>query len=247
MSLLGKVGWNEIDTIRQGIGAHGASCLEDAAQHTARTIAQALPSIVLCRLFGIVTLDALPESDRAFAQRLSPSKELHDKTRILSLLGTHGRKREWCARARSQGHLAIPLIDRASVKEAPMIAKLLADLEVDLEALDDGRPIVTRKMLGGNNGTFFVPDAQAAFDLEGRAIIPSRSFIEENDVRTVFGMGGSYISGILVVAILFTDELVERVVVDRFPSLISNFKMATALLVEEGKIYRDMSKGRSGA
>jgi hypothetical protein len=118
-----------------------------------------------------------------------------------------------------------------------MIAKLLADLEVDLVGLDDGRPIVTRRMLGGNNGTFYVRDAQDARDERGRSIIADQEFARQHDVHTVFGMGGAYLDGTLALAVVFSSETLERGIVDRYPSFISTFKMATAALLTAGRIY----------
>jgi hypothetical protein len=51
------------------------------------------------------------------------------------------------------------------------------------------------------------------------------------------GMGGSYADGTLLVAIVFTSELIDRLAVSRFPSLISNLKMATAQLMVAGKAF----------
>jgi hypothetical protein len=118
-----------------------------------------------------------------------------------------------------------------------MITRLLADLEVDLGALDDGRPIATRRMLGGQNSTFYVGEASTARDDAGRAIIPARDFIDAHRIATVFGMGGAYVDGTLAVAILFTQEPLDRAVPDRFASFISTFKMATASLLQSGAIY----------
>lgn len=57
-------------------------------------------------------------------------------------------------------------------------------------------------------------------------------------IRTVFGMGGSYIDGKLAVVLLFTTELLSLATVELFPSLISNFKMATSHLVAQKRSYR---------
>jgi hypothetical protein len=129
------------------------------------------------------------------------------------------------------------LLDSNSVSDAPMIAKLLSDLDVDLRILDDGRPIATRMMPGGRNGTFYVSDALTERDGRNRFIIPGRDFVEKLGIRTVFGMGGTYVDGTLVVAILFCAEQVDRLTVDRFPSFISSFKMATARLAQEQMIF----------
>jgi hypothetical protein len=117
-----------------------------------------------------------------------------------------------------------------------MLAKLLADLEIDLRALDTGQPIDVRRMLGSQNGTFYVPDAQTACH-EGQLIIADRGFVDKYGVRTVFGMGGAYGNGLLVIAIVFSTELLDQLTVSRYPSLISNFKIATTTLVERNQLY----------
>jgi hypothetical protein len=50
-------------------------------------------------------------------------------------------------------------------------------------------------------------------------------------------MGGAYLNGVLAVAFLFSSEALPRENVDRFPSLISNFKMATSALVEQKRWF----------
>jgi hypothetical protein len=152
------------------------------------------------------------------------------------LLGTSGREPAWNDRTQSRGHRVIPLIDRAFVSGAPMLAKLLADLEIDLRPLDAGQPIDVRRMLGSQNGMFYVPDAKTATD-GARMIIAERDFVSRYDVHTVFGMGGAYNEAVLAIAIVFTTESIERLVADRYPSLISNFKMATASLVARGELF----------
>jgi hypothetical protein len=52
-------------------------------------------------------------------------------------------------------------------------------------------------------------------------------------------MGGAYLDGTLAIAIVFTSEVIDRLVADRFPSLISNFKMATSALLIRGAIYKN--------
>jgi hypothetical protein len=92
-------------------------------------------------------------------------------------------------------------------------------------------------MLGGRNGRFFVPDAAANCDALGRHVIPGREFVSTHKVLTVFGMGGAYGDGSLAVVIVFTNERLDAATVDRFPSLISNFKMATAEHQRRNRIY----------
>lgn len=118
-----------------------------------------------------------------------------------------------------------------------MVARVLGDLQVDLAGLADGKAIATRRMLGGINVKFVIDDAQTAKDAKDRWVIPSREFVNRYGVRTVFGMGGAYVDGTLAVAIFFTNESVSSLIIDRFPSLISNFKMTTAPLLASGRVY----------
>jgi hypothetical protein len=50
-------------------------------------------------------------------------------------------------------------------------------------------------------------------------------------------MGGAYLDGTLVTALIFVADEIPQLQVDRLPSLISNFKMATAKLAEEGRLF----------
>jgi hypothetical protein len=229
--------WDDINALRDRLMARSATSVEHAAQAFAVDLAKTFPSIVLARIFATVPLERLQPGDHAYATTMARGNpDLRPHTRVLSLLGTAGADPAWCDRRLSAGHRAIPLLNRTFVQNAPMIAKLLADLEVDLAGLDNGSPIATRRMLGGLNNMFFVPDAQAP-ESDGRHVIAAQDFVKARGIRTVFGMGGSYVDGTLVIAIAFTTERIERRAVDRFPSLIGNFKMATGALAARGRLH----------
>jgi hypothetical protein len=236
--LLSEATWTEIEVMRGEIVSAKHTHLVDAAQGFVDAFCARCPSVVLARMFLVLPFDALPEPDRDFARRfVNADARLKPSTRVLSLLGSAGHEAAYTGRLNSKGHLAIPLLDRQFVQDIPMITKLLADLEVDLQALDDGRPIATRRMLGGLNATFYVSEARIARDDQGRAIIPARDFVDAHRVATVFGMGGAYLDGTLAVSILFSQEALDRLVVDRFASFISSFKMATSSLLQRRAIY----------
>jgi hypothetical protein len=240
MTLLGESDWAGIERLRGNLGAQGASTVEEAAQGFATTFFETFTSVVLTRVFMVVPFAQLPARERAFAMRVAgEDPRLRMTTPVLVLLGTRGRESAWNDRTCSSRHLCIPLVDRTFVEAAPMVAKLLADIDVDLAALDDGRPIVTRRLLGGKNGMFYVPDAATAMDGRGRSIIADRDFVAQYDIHTVFGMGGAYIDGSLVISIVFATEKLDRFVVDRFPSLIGSFKIATAPLVGNRSIFNE--------
>jgi hypothetical protein len=238
MAALSESTWPDVERLRDILAKGEWPSVESAAGAFAKSFCDSFSDIALVRVFAVMPVSQVPPRERDFAQQFaSDDPRFGPKTRALTLLGTHGRELAWNDRRLSRGHLCIPLIDRAFVDAAPMIAKLLADTDVDLAAFDDGRPIVTRKLLGGKNGMFFVPDALSATDGRDRFVIADRTFVERHAIRTVFGMAGAYLDGTLIMIIVFSGALISRMIVDRFPSLISNFKMATSRLVEERRIF----------
>jgi hypothetical protein len=235
--------WADIDALRARIRDQSPASLEEAAQGFADALATSSTTAVLARVFVVLPFAKLSPDDRAFAAKLvANDPALGEETPVLTLLGTAGREPAWCDRVRSSGHRAIPLLGAAFVEAIPMIARLLVDLDVSLLKLDDGKALDTRRLLGGKNGAFYVADARVSEDERGRRIIPGKEFVATYGVRTVFGMGGAYFDGTLAIAIVFTSESIDRLVVDRFPSLISNFKMATATLQTLGQIYRSRAR-----
>lgn len=235
---LASVAWEAIEQLRLRIAGARYGSIADSAQGFADIFVEHFPSIVLARVFLVVPLERLPPVDQQFAGTfVNRDPRLHASTRVLSLVGSNGHAARYMGRRNSKGHLAIPLMDRQFVQSIPMVAKLLADLEVDFQALDDGRPIATRRMLGGHNSTFYVGNASEARDATGRSIIPAQDFVHAHRIATVFGMGGAYVDGTLAVAIIFTQEQLDRAAVDRFASFISTFKISTADMLLAGNIY----------
>jgi len=230
--------WPDVERLRGAVGAKDPSSVEAAAEAFVSAFSTAFSDVALIRLFIVLPVARVPEREGAFAARFAAADpRFGPATRVLTLLGSRGREPAWNERRLSRGHLCIPLIDRKFVEAAPMIAKLLSDIDVDLAAFDDGRPIATRKLLGGKNGMFYVPDAATAIDATGRYVIADRAFVERYAIRTVFGMGGAYADGTLVTSVVFSTAKIPQLIADRFPSLISNFKMATATLIEERRIF----------
>lgn len=238
--------WDDIERLRTAVVVGQPRSLEAAAQGFVTAFAGAFMDAALVRIFAVMPFSDVPEPERIFAHSAGGHHpRFSERTRVLTLLGTAGHEPTWNDRRASRGHLCIPLLDRSFVESAPMIAKLLADIDVDLAGFDDGRPIATRKLLGGNNGMFYVQDASTAKDVQGRHIIADKAFVKKHGIRTVFGMGGAYLEGVLVLSIIFSTVEVPRIVVDRFPSLIVNFKMATAALVQKGSAFEPAAQ--SGA
>lgn len=218
-----------------------APTLTEAAQRFVASTVTAFPSIVLSRVFVLVPFSRLPAADAEvagrFASKVGGLQLLSPSTPVLSLLGTRGKNPQWNDRALSNGHLATPLLSRALVEGIPMIAKLLAEVGVDLTWLEDAGGLDSRRMLGSGNQCFYVRKASEAKDSLGRLIIPSQTFVAEYAIETVFGAAGGYVDGTMLAAISFSTEVVSKSAIDRFPSLIASFKMATAHLAARGSIY----------
>jgi hypothetical protein len=235
---LAAVTWDDVERLRTVVGGGQPPSLEAAAGGFVTAFAEAFTDAALVRMFAVMPLADVPERERTFARSLGGGHpRFGEQTRVLTMLGTVGEEPGWNDRRASRGHLCIPLLDRSFVESAPMIARLLADIDVDLAGFDDGRPITTRKLLGGKNGMFYVADASTAKDDQDRYIIPDQAFVKKHGIRTVFGMGGAYLEGILILSIVFAKVEVPRIVIDRLPSLIVNFKMATAGLVQRGSAF----------
>jgi hypothetical protein len=219
----------------------GAAALEGAAVSVARELCTSFSTTALARVYAVVPYRELAAEARAFADDLAAnalqSELLKPETPVLTLLGTHGAKPEWCDRTKSKGHLAIPLLSAAFVREIPMLARLLKELGVDLAWLDAAADMNARRLIGGFNGVFFVDDAATAQDNLGRKIIPAQDFVEEQGVKSVFGMGGFYPDNTLIVIIVFARERLTRAHVERLTSLISLVKGETFGLVRARKFF----------
>lgn len=230
------------DKVREAI-RQGTSVEAVARQFTALLYEEFRESLVLARCFVTVPLDALPLENLRFVQELAHAKgceaDLTPATPVLSLMGTRGVEAAWNDRRDSKGHVGIPLVSLAFVDSIPMIASLLKELEVDLDWLG-GQPDTqySEKELGGGwIGTFYVPDASVALDNRNRPIISAQDFVQENGVRTVFGLGGLYAQGNLLTILFFTRDSLDKTQVAEFTPLIPLLRAATAQMVREKKFF----------
>lgn len=238
---LDPAAWTKtLDALRGEVGKTAA--LEGAAALVSRELYDTFSaSTALARVYAVVPYRDLDARVRAFVDDLASQTSQLDRltpaTPVLTLLGTHGAKEEWCDRTRSRGHLGIPLVSAEFVQAIPMVARLLKELGVDLSWLDAAPDVNARRLLGGFNGVFFVDDAASARDHLGRLIIPAQDFVEEQGVKSVFGMGGFYPDNTLIAIIVFAREHLKRSQVERLTSLISLFKGETFGMVRARKFF----------
>ncbi len=216
--------------------------LEAAAQALAETVHTLFEdSVVLARVYLTSPFDALPQANKDFVQKLAESAEAADDlkaaTPVLSLIGTHGQEADWCDRHNSKGHLGIPLISSAFVGAIPMISRMLGEFGVPMGFLDNHDTGIIVENIGSAAGLFFVEDAAKATDSEGRKIIAMQDFVRDYSVKSVFGIGGAYDGGQLLVIVVFCRETLSRITAEHFLTLANLFKIQTNALVSNKRIF----------
>jgi hypothetical protein len=216
--------------------------LEEAAQTFVEGLYADFGTAVLVRLYTTVRYAQLPQTNKAFADNIAESASVQDQigpdTDILCLMGTHGKRAAWCNRLQSKGHLAIPLVSPKFVQKIPMIARLLGEFGIGtdwLNAQDKGSIIA--KSMGKMATVFYVPNAATFRDSLNRLVIPVQDFVAENNVKTVFGVGGAYANGSICTVLFFVSETLDRSVVDRFLPVVNFFKYSTTSAVMSGRLF----------
>jgi len=140
-------------------------------------------------------------------------------------------------RSLSKGHIGIPLASEHFVSSIPMISALLEQLGFDLGWLRGDAAIVTKKM-GRVSGLFYINDASTARDSRNRPIIAAQDFVRDHGIRSVFGMGGGYItSPKFFTTICFTTESLASDQVTPFQALCSIFKIHTMKMIDDQRRY----------
>ena len=221
-----------------------SKCLEDAAQRLAAALyTQFEESVVIARVFFTVPFDLLPQSTKDFVKKLAESagaaSQLKPTTPVLSLLGTHGQQAEWNDRRRSKGHMGIPLISSSFVGTIPMIARLLKDLGVPLNWVDSHDSEILENVMGSSSELFFVDNAAETTDHRGRKIIAAQDFVSSYKVKSVFGAGGGYGDGRMLVMVVFCRGLFGRAVAERFLPLADWFKSTTSARFGTATIFAE--------
>ncbi|MEW5980184.1 MAG: hypothetical protein AB1898_30685 [Acidobacteriota bacterium] len=222
--------------------AQQAKFLEESAQAlTAALHSQFEESVVIARVFMTVPFGTLPVANQSFVRTVAASagadSQMKPNTPVLSLVGTHGQEQEWRDRRKSKGHAGIPLMSASFVGAIPMISRLLRELGVPLAWVDSHDAKTLVQTIGSAAGLFFVEDASKATDDQGRKIIAAQDFVSKYQVKSVFGVGGAYSGGEILVIVLFCRDVVTRATAERFLGLTELFKSKTAQLVESQKIF----------
>jgi len=229
------------DKIAEQVADH--TTLEAAAQQYMSILYETLSeSLVLARLFATIPFEELPETNKGFvldlARSAGISELIGDRTMVLSLLGSRGSKPEWNDRRNSKGHVGIPLASSNFIDRIPMMSRLLKELGAGIDWIDSQDTDLVAKTFENLSGVFFVKDAGKEVDIQGRKIIAAQDFVEQEDVKTVFGIGGCYMgSSTFFTTILFSRDSMEKELASRFMLQANKFKTATLDLVNEGRIF----------
>jgi hypothetical protein len=216
--------------------------LEEAAQAAAKALhTQFEESVVLARVYLTSSFDALPQTNKDFVQKLAESvgasDDLKAATPVLSLIGSHGQEADWCDRRNSKGHVGIPLISSAFIGAIPMISRMLGELGVPMDFLDSHDTGIIIENIGSAAGLFFVEDAAEAADNDGRKIIAVQDFVAKYGVKSVFGIGGAYDGGQLLVVVMFCRDAFSRTTAENFLTLANLFQSQTNALVSGQHVF----------
>jgi hypothetical protein len=245
MTLISNVSLKELVDLNNNLVKRLEECttLEDAAQEYMSILYETLSeSIILARFFVAIPFGELPEPNKKFVSNLAQSADISDlikeKTLILSLMGSRGKYPEWNDRRNSKGHIGIPLASSDFIDRIPMMSRLLKQLGVGIDWIDTDDTELVLKTFRNLNGVFFVRDASTETDNSGRMIITAQDFVQEENVKTVFGIGGCYLgTSLFFTTIIFVSEFLDKDKVERFMLQANKFKTATLRLVNTGKIF----------
>ena len=131
------------------------------------------------------------------------------------------------------------MISSPFVEAIPMISRLLKELGVPMTWVDSHDTEIIVKTMDPSGGLFFVDDAAEATDHQGRKIIAAQDFVSSYSVKSVFGTGGVYPGGQIVVIVAFCRDGFTRAEAERFLEVNSWFRNKTGSLVQATEIFAE--------
>ena len=206
---------------------NGTDTLDEAANILVRylyergvSVTNGERSCALVRFYRTTSYsDLAPELKDVVAAQFGEA--VSDTLQCLTLVATAGDEPEWNDRAQSRGHRAIPLSSVDAVRRAPMIARLIEDLGMDISSVVSGgldktdAPAVPRTY-----DVFHVEDAK------GSPHIPAQAFVTDYGIESVIGFGGQLRSGQLFTTIIFSRVHIPKDSAMRFRSIALDLRSA---------------------
>lgn len=179
------------------------------------------PALALVRCFKTHPFGSLDGEQQKFARQMGQGGGIDPQTRCLTLLATRGALPEWNDRRLSRGHVAIPLASERIVENAPMIARLITELGLEIGVVVRPTAESVGDLAQKSYNVFHVPEA------EGSPYIPAQAeFVVPHGIRSVLGFGGMLPSGNLFAVIMFCRVPVPRVTADLFANVALPAKLA---------------------
>jgi hypothetical protein len=119
-----------------------------------------------------------------------------------------------------------------------MVSRLMGDMGTGIDWVQKQERNMVVTSMGRMARVLYVEDALETRTGDGFEVIPDRSFVEENGVRTVLALGGAYLNGTIVAVVLFTSERVPQDRVEKLMPVVHGFKIATMKAVMQGRIFQ---------
>jgi two-component system NtrC family sensor kinase len=178
-------------------------------------------SCPLVRFYKTHRYDALEPALQEFVRKQLGGEPPRHDLRCLTLLGTAGEEAGWNSRHQSRAHRAIPLASAESVRAAPMIARLIEDLGLDLDTVVAGGETTVRSTEARTYDVFHVEQAL------GSPVIPAQEeFVIPYAIRSVVGFGGVLRSSELFAVVLFSRAPISAASAQRFRTIALDIRSA---------------------
>ena len=207
------------------IAAGGSSSMRAAADATTKYLHRECidpqtrgSGCALVRFYKTHSFGGLPADDQAFARRLLGSVHPTPGLKCLTLLSTAGDEPAWNSPRESRGHRAIPLPSVQMVENAPMIASLIRQFGLTIEAVVNP-PAMAETLAGKTYNVFHVPEAL------GNTAIPAQDdFVIPYRIRSALGFGGVLRTGDLFAVIMFSKVPIPEETASRFRNIALEVK-----------------------
>ncbi len=166
-------------------------------------------SCVLVRFYKTHAYRELPPELQQRALATLNASSSPPNLQCLTLMSSAGERPEWNDRRQSVAHQVIPLPSPAAVAQMPMIANLVAQFGLEVQALVAPDPALFTEMEQRTYNVFYVPVA-----LDSPYIPAQDNFVRPYQIASVLGLGGVLPSGHVFALIIFSKEPIRRSVAD---------------------------------